>query len=69
MDLCERGVFDWLNDKCAVLIDEYEDERIPYEKLRTVKAKLAASNNPNIVKLNALVCEAINRQTGLYFYF
>lgn len=64
-----QGLFDWLNRQCGVLIDEYEDGLIPYEKLRRVKTELAKSADSGIVKLYNLVCETINRQTGICFYY
>lgn len=69
MDLDAQGVFGWLNRQCDALIDEYEDERIPWNKLLPVRETLAKSANVNVIRLSALVNEAITRQTGIWFYF
>lgn len=69
MDLDAQGVFGWLNRQCGVLIDEYEDQRIPWDKLLVVRETLAKNANANVVRLSALVNEAITRRTGIWFYF
>ena len=64
-----RNIFDLLNNQCNSLIDEYEDETIPYDRLNNSIYILSQYNNPVVKKICNFITEAINRKTSIHFYF
>ncbi|MBR3025451.1 MAG: hypothetical protein IKH71_13505 [Oscillospiraceae bacterium] len=71
--LWNSGVFDLLNKRCALLIDDFESELIDAEKLITawnvVNELKERSDNKELEHLYALILEAINRETVIAFDF
>lgn len=63
------GVFNKINNLCEVLIDEYEDEHIPAEKLVIISEIFSKSSNDLVKELSKLINEAIERNTSIHFYF
>lgn len=73
--LWENGVFDFINSVCNVNIDDFEDESITdLEKIKIIIDSLNIKNfksnlHISIKNLLSLFEEALQRQTGVYFYF
>jgi hypothetical protein len=67
--LVDSNIFELFNAQCDSLIDEYEDDKILYDKLDGVKAYLTNNNSYELKKLNEFVIEAIKRKTAIHFYF
>ena len=71
--LWNSGVFDLLNERCALLIDDFESELIDAEKLITARNVVnelkERSDNKELEHLYALILEAINKETVIAFDF
>ncbi len=73
----EKEVFLDFNKICNVLIDNYEDEKIigtynlkrllEFMESDTITEKAEAIPKYNEIK--SMIIEAINRETGIYFFF
>ena len=62
-------IFEIINNKCKVLIDEYEDEKISYEKLRDVISIFDRNDDEVLNKFHQFITETIHRKMSIYFYF
>ena len=70
--LWESGVFDELNNHLGIIIDDYEDEMIPLEKLQEaikVVERFSHENYNIISSFIVLLKIALERKTGMFFYF
>ncbi len=73
----EKELFLEFNKICNVLIDNYEDEKIiGIGKLKSLLEFMesdAISENaediPRYNEIKSMIIEAINRETGIYFFF
>jgi len=73
--LWQSGLFDEFNDKLGVLIDDYEDESVTdIEKLKEAFCIANAyrgihSGESVFQTISELVSVAIEKRTGIFFYF
>jgi hypothetical protein len=66
------GVFDKLNNCLGVIIDDFEDEMIPYEKLTKAIEVVETSAPKDCDYSEPLLCLmklAQKNHTGIFFYF
>jgi hypothetical protein len=71
-ELWQSGVFTKINGACGTMIDDFEAEHIVnIEELRHCAAVVSAlkSLSPALGQLDVLVQEALQRKTGIFFYF
>lgn len=74
-DLYQEGIFELINSSANVNIDDFESEEIMGEdKLSKVISVLTQKSVPENLKSKTeeiikLFKEALNRKTGVYFYF
>ena len=73
-ELLKSGALESINDASGKIIDEYEDEFIntPEEldkTLKILKTYLRPENSKTLNKLIKLNVLAINKNTGLFFFF
>ncbi len=70
--LWKSGIFEELNKNLDIIIDDYEDEKIPLERLQeaiTIVENLPQTNNPQTSALLDLFRVALELKTGVFFYF
>lgn len=74
--LWKSGFFAELNSKLDIMIDVYEDERIPYDKIDVgleVWGRFVNDNHYQEVTAFKMIGDlmelAKNKRTGVYFYF
>ena len=71
--LYKSGLFNKLNEKCNVIIDDFESEVIESEELNNAEKTLFKlqenMNNREIVHLYDLILEAIKNKTLIAFNF
>lgn len=72
-NLWKMGIFHKINNACNVLIDDYEEEVIPFEKLQQAKEIIEHALQKNYIKelnkLYEMICDAIKRKTLIAFDF
>ena len=70
--LWNSGIFDQLNAKLDILIDDYEDEIITFEKLELaieIVREHPQGESDWFRPMRELMEVALERKTGLYFFF
>lgn len=71
--LNEIGVFDIINEKCDIIIDEYEEEVLELDKipiaLEVVTQLINNNNNEELVRLKEMLSLAITYKTIVGFDF
>ncbi|MGR3965425.1 hypothetical protein FW800_13345 [Pseudomonas sp. 910_23] len=72
--LLKSGIYEEINDSLKKIIDDYEDEHINTseelnEMLRILKKKSLPENPELLEKIIHLTQLAIDRKTGVFFYF
>ena len=76
-DLWQQGIFTLINNVASSNIDDFEDERITDEDaiknviavLKTKEESVDGELKSVISEIIDLFTEALNRKTGIYFYF
>lgn len=71
--LDDIGVFDKINEKCDIIIDDYEEEVLKLEKipmaLEVVNQLINSNSNEELVKLKKMLDLAITHKTIVGFDF
>jgi len=70
--LWKSGLFEELNKNLNIIIDDYEDEKIPLERLQDaikIVEEFPQKNGTKISSLLNLFRVALERKTGVFFYF
>lgn len=68
-ELWDSGLFQILNANLDILIDEYEDEVIIFEKLDQAIELISGLELSVVNQIKDLMCTARKTGVGIYFYF
>lgn len=71
--LDNTGVFDEINEKCGIIIDDYEEEVLELDKipiaLEVVNQLISNNKNEELIKLKTILNSAIRYKTLVGFDF